>query len=149
MYDLFIIFIIGIILIYIKLCSVTIHKTDNNNLSEIEKNISFITNALGYLLSILLITIESMYISKNYSSNMTVRIIELLIVISLVFIAYYGHIFREKENDTLCKIASGIWPLIGALGIISIICMNTIYLHYNNLSSDNYSFQNIFYQNKN
>jgi hypothetical protein len=84
------------------------------------------------LLSILLITFESMYISKNYSSNMTVRIIELLIVISLVFLAYYGHIFRDKENDTLCKISSGIWPLISALGIISVICMNTIYLHYNN-----------------
>ena len=149
MYDLFIIFIIGIILLYIKLCSITNHKTDNNTLSETEKNILFITNVMGYLLSILLISIESMYISKNYGSNMVVRITELLIVISLVFIAYYGHIFREKENDTLCKIASGIWPLIGALGIISIICMNTIYLHLNNLSSDNYNFQNIFYQNKN
>jgi len=144
MYDLFIIFIIGYIIVYVKLCSITVHKTENNTLTDTQKNILFITNGMGYLLSLLLITVETIYISKHYNNNMTIRILELIIVLSLVFIAYYGHIFRDHENDTLCKIASGLWPLIGVFGIISIMCLSNIYVHYNNLSDETYNFQNIF-----
>jgi hypothetical protein len=132
--DIFIIFIIGYILFYAKLCSLTIHKTETNTLDDSQKTILFITNAMGYILGILLIGIESMYISKHYSTNIPIRTIELITVISLVLIAYYGHIFRESENDTLCKISSGLWPLIGAFGVISIMCLNSI---YNNVSNNN------------
>lgn len=132
MNDIFIIFFIGFILVYIKLCSLTIHKTEKNTLDNTQKTILFITNAMGFILSLLLIGVESIYISKNYGTNMTVRITELIAVVTLVFIAYYAHIFRKHENDTLCRISSGLWPLIGAFGIISIMCLNTIYVNYNN-----------------
>ena len=82
---------------------------------------------MGYILGILLIGVESMYISKHYGTNMTIRTVQLTIVITLVLIAYYGDIFRESENDTLCKISSGLWPLIGAFGVVSIMCLNSIY----------------------
>jgi len=143
MYDIFIIFIIGYILIYIKYCSKTIHKTDTNTLNDEEKKILFITNIMGYILSVLLISIETIYISPKYNNNMNVRISELIIVILLICIAYYGHIYRNHENDSLCKLASGLWPLIGSFSIIGILCLNTIYLHYNNLSSDTYNIHNL------
>ena len=106
MYDLILIFIIGYILVYIKLCSKTTYKTDINSLNDLQKNLLLITNIMGYILSVLLISIESIYISTNYNNNMYVRISELIIVILLISIAYYSHIFRKHENDTLCKIAS-------------------------------------------
>ena len=143
MYDIFIIFIIGYILVYIKYCSKTVHKTETNTLNQTEKNYLLITNIMGYILSVLLISIETIYISPKYNNNMNVRISELIIVILLICIAYYSHIYRKHENDTLCKLASGLWPLLGAFSLIAILCLNTIYLHYNNIPSTNYNIHNI------
>ena len=113
-------------IIYIKLCLITKYESDHEKLSDDEKKLLFITNALGYILCILLITFESMYLSIHFGTNILLRSIQFIIVFALIIIAYYSHIFRENENDFLCKIASGIWPLISALTIISIICLNFI-----------------------
>jgi cbb3-type cytochrome oxidase subunit 3 len=139
---LFLFLIVVICVIYIKLCSITKYESDNEKLTDNEKKILFVTNVLGYILCILLITFESMYISVNFSTNIPFRSIQLIIVLLLILIAYYGHIFRENENDFLCKIASGLWPLISALTIISIMCLNTLYTYLNSVSPDLIEFQN-------
>jgi len=139
---LFLFIIISICIIYIKLCIITKYESDNEKLTNDEKNILFVTNIFGYILCILLITFESMYISVNFSTNIPFRSIQLIIVLLLILTAYYGHIFRENENDFLCKIASGLWPLISALTIIAIMCLNTLYTYLNNISPDLIEFQN-------
>jgi hypothetical protein len=138
----FLFLIVSICVIYIKLCLITKYESDNEKLSDNEKKILFISNALGYVLCILLITFETMYISVNFSTNIPFRSIQLIITLLLIFIAYYSHIFRENENDFLCKIASGIWPLISGLTIIAIVCLNTLYTYLNNVSPDLVDFQN-------
>lgn len=138
----FLFLIISICAIYIKFCLITKYESDGEKLTEDEKKILFVTNILGYILCILLITFESMYISVNFSTNIPFRSIQLIIVLLLILIAYYGHIFRENENDFLCKIASGLWPLISALTIIAIMCLNTLYTYLNNISPDLIEFQN-------
>lgn len=139
---LFLFLIVSISVIYIKLCSITKYESENENLSDEEKKILFVTNAFGYVLCILLITFESMFLSVHFGTNIPFRSIQLIIVLLLIFIAYYSHIFRENEHDFLCKIASGLWPLISALTIIAIICLNTLYTYLNNVSPDLVEFQN-------
>jgi hypothetical protein len=143
MNDIFLIILIIITILYIKLCLITKYETDTAKLSNTEKNILFFTNIIGYFLSVLLLSFETVYISQNYNTNIIVRSIELMIVLLLIFTAYYGHIFREKENDTWCKIASGLWPLLGVFGIISILCLNNIYTYFNSISSDSIDFNNL------
>jgi hypothetical protein len=135
--------IVCISIIYIKLCSITKYELENEKLSDNEKNLLFITNAFGYILCILIITFESMYLSVHFGTNILFRSIQFIIVLFLILIAYYGHIFRNSENDNLCKIASGLWPLLGSLGIILILCINAIYSHYNNISFDVNNIDNI------
>lgn len=139
---LFLFLIVSICVIYIKLCTIAKYESENVKLSENEKKILFITNALGYILCILLITFESMYLSVHFATNIPFRSIQLIIVLLLILIAYYSHIFRENENDFLCKIASGLWPLISGFTIIAIICLNTLYTYLNNVSPDLIEFQN-------
>lgn len=137
----FLFLIISICIIYIKLCSITKYESDNEKLSDDEKKILFVTNALGYILCILLISFESMYLSIHFATNIPFRSIQLIIVLLLILIAYYSHIFRENENDYLCKIASGLWPLISGLTIIAILCLNTLYTYLNDVSPELIEFQ--------
>jgi cbb3-type cytochrome oxidase subunit 3 len=139
---LFLFLILSICVIYIKLCTITKYESDNEKLSDDEKKLLLITNSIGYILSILLITIESMYLSVHFSTNIPFRLIQLIIVLLLIIIAYYSHIFRENEHDFLCKIASGLWPLMSGLTVIAIICLNTLYTYLNNISPNLIEFQN-------
>jgi peptidoglycan/LPS O-acetylase OafA/YrhL len=123
--------LILLIIIYIKLCSITTYQTNNNQLSDNEKKILFVTNVMSIILSSCILIYEVGFISKNYNF-INIRIFEFIIVFLLLCLAYYANIFRENENDNLCKIASGLWPLLGSLGIILILCINAIYSHYNN-----------------
>jgi uncharacterized membrane protein len=122
-----------LIIVYIKLCSITTYQTDKNQLSDDQKKILLITNIMSIILSSCLLIYEVGFISKNYNT-ITIRIIVLIFVFSLICLAYYANIFRENQNDSLCKIASGLWPLLGSLGIIIILNINAIYSHYNNLT---------------
>jgi uncharacterized membrane protein len=122
-----------LIIVYIKLCSITTYQTDKNQLSDDQKKILLITNIMSIILSSCLLIYEVGFISKNYNT-ITIRIIVIVFVFSLICLAYYANIFRENQNDSLCKIASGLWPLLGSLGIIIILNINAIYSHYNNLT---------------
>lgn len=124
--------LILLIIGYIKLCTITTYQTEHNKLSDQEKKILFMTNIMSIIISSCLLIYEVGFISKNYNT-ITFRIIELIFVFLLLCLAFYANIFRENENDTLCKIASGLWPLLGPLGIILILCINAIYAHYNNI----------------
>ena len=128
-----------LIIVYIKLCSITTYQTDNNQLSDNQKKILFMTNVTSIILSSCLVIYEVGFISKNYNT-VNVRTIELIIIFLLICLAYYANIFRENQNDRLCKIASGLWPLLGSLGIIVILNINAIYSHYNNI---NFNINNI------
>jgi len=125
--------ILILIIIYIKLCSITTYQTDNSQLSNNQKRILFITNIMSIILSSCLLVYEVGFISRNYNT-INFRIIELICVFLLLCLAYYANIFRETQNDILCKIASGLWPLLGSLGIILILNINAIYSHYNDIS---------------
>ena len=142
MNNIFTIILIFLIIIYIKLCSNTKYETDDYKLTQNEKQLLFITNATGYILCILLISFESMYLSVEYGNNIPFRSIQLIIVLSLIFISYYSHIFREHENDFLCRLASGLWPFISGLTIIAILCLNTLYTYFNEISPDLIYLQN-------
>lgn len=128
-----------LIIVYIKLCSITTYQTDNNQLSDNQKKILFMTNVTSIILSSCLVIYEVGFISKNYNT-VNVRTIELIIIFLLICLAYYANIFRENQNDRLCKIASGLWPLLGSLGIIVILNINAIYSHYNDI---NFNINNI------
>ena len=80
----FLFLIVSLCVIYIKLCTITKYESDNEILSDDEKKILFITNALGYILCILLITFESMYLSVHFATNIPFRSIQLIIVLHVV-----------------------------------------------------------------
>jgi hypothetical protein len=122
-----------LIIVYIKLCSITTYQIDNIELSNHQKKILLITNILSIILNTFLLVYEVGFISKNYNT-INIRVIELILVFLLLCLAYYANIFRETQNDNLCKIASGLWPLLGSLGIILILTVNAIYSHYNNIN---------------
>jgi cytochrome bd-type quinol oxidase subunit 2 len=130
-----------LIIVYIKLCSITTYQTDNNQLSDYQKKILFITNVTSIILSSCLVIYEVGFISKNYNT-VNVRIMELIFIFLLICLAYYANIFRENQNDRLCKIASGLWPLLGSLGIIVILNINAIYSHYNHINFNINNFDN-------
>jgi hypothetical protein len=87
---------------------------------------------MSIVLSSCLVIYEVGFISKNYNT-INIRIIELIFIFLLICLAYYANIFRENENDSLCKIASGLWPLLGSFGIILILNINAIYSYYNDI----------------
>ena len=121
-----------LIILYIKLCSITTYQTKNNQLSDDQKKILFITNIMSIILSSCLLIYEVGFISKYYNT-INIRIFELIFVFLIICLTYYANIFRENENDNLSNIASGLWPFLSSFGIILILVINAIYTHYNHL----------------
>jgi len=123
--------------IYIYLCTITNYTIDNTKLTQNDKIISLTTTIFGILLNSLLLLFHIGYISEFYSDNISIQFVELFLIFLIIFLAYYCNIFRENENDTLSKIASGLWPLLSSLGIIMILSLIAIYNYFNKISSSN------------
>jgi hypothetical protein len=130
-----------LIIIYIKLCSITTYQTNNNKLSNDQKKTLFLTNIMSIIVSSCLLIYEIGFIS-NYYNTVNFRIFQLIFVFLIICFTYYANIFRENDNDNLSNIASGLWPLLTSFGIILILCLNALNTHYNNPTSNNNDINN-------
>jgi hypothetical protein len=127
---LYLLIILGV---YIYLCTITNYTTDTTKLSQNDKIILLSTTVVGIILNAFILLFHIGHISQYYNENIMILSLELLVVFLLIVLAYYSNIFRNNENDTYSKIASGLWPLLGSFGIIMILSMIAIYNKYNNL----------------
>ena len=122
--------ILSILLIYIVLCINTTYPTDNKKLSKTQNNILLITNVYGYLLGIFILVYETNYMYINYNHDMSIRVVELFIILFILCLGIYANIFQDNVNSGLGKISSGINPLLSSLFIILIFCLNTVITYY-------------------
>jgi len=137
MYEIFInILMISIIITYIVLCYNTKYPTPNNKLTDNEKKLLLVTNIYGYIIGILLLGYETAYIYPKYSTDMLIRIPELIVMISIVTIGVYANINVNDSNDFFGKISNSVTPSLGSIAVIIIFCINTIIVYYKNPGKD-------------
>jgi len=130
---------IAIIITYAVLCSYTTYTAPNVTLDDKQKKLLYSTTIFGYLLGFILITIETNYLITEFNDNIIFRIIELLFILTLIFISYYSYIYQDNVNGGWGKVSSALWPLMIPMTMVSISCTAGIYLYFSNSPSNNIS----------
>jgi len=137
LYPLILIILVGL---YYKYSSITVYETPDKPLTDDQKNILLISTILGVILNAFLLIFHTGYILTYYEDNILISVFEIVILFLLIVVAYYTNIYRESENDTYSKIASGLWPLLSVFGIILILCLSNIYDYFNNVDVNKLSY---------
>jgi hypothetical protein len=132
-----IVLFIVIVIAYGVLASYTKYNSPNTTLTDGDKKLLYSTTIFGYLLGFILVTIETSYLITELNDIIIFRIIELLIVLILIFIAYYSYIYQEDINQGWGKVSAALWSLMIPLTMVAISCTAGIYLYYTTHATKN------------
>jgi len=131
--------LIIILIIYIILCCTTKYPKDQlkNDLNDNEKYLLFFTNTFGFILGIVFASYEIRVLRQHYQSSKIVNIILLIMTILFVSVAFYINIFNIDPNNSYARFCNSIYPLLGALIIISQAAINTILIESDRSTNNN------------
>jgi hypothetical protein len=129
------IIILILLIIYFILCSNTeinipnhLHKfkiSKITNDSYDNKFNNFYIDIIAMILTILIITYELNFISRNFNSNIYIRSIQLIIAFILLLLIYIPNNYKNIEYN---KISITFKPLVMSLSIIISSCLPSLLL---------------------
>ena len=137
--------LIVLIIIYAVLCSYTTYPSPSVKLNNEQKSLLYSTNIFGFGLGILLTVYEVNFLYEYFGSNMFLKFTELILMLVLIYIAFYANIFQDSVNDGWGKVSAALWPLLTSFSLIATLCLNAIFTYYkpsNTLESDEFIFGN-------
>ena len=140
--------VIIFIISYIILCMNVQYKDPkqildpSKRLTDNERTLLWITNSVGFILSIILSAYEIRYLSKNLH-NKLIRIIILIVCLVLILTTFHHNVFTDDPNSPDGKFAYAIIPLLFSIVIIGESSVNNLLIQYNLNSSESSEFDSM------
>ena len=127
----FTIIMIILTILYVSLAATTdftsiqlnMFKNNSDTVSKTNRAQLYATYLFGYLLSILLVVYELIYLSIDFKDYFILRLIQFIIVITLIILSIISNIF--VDDTVLVKISHILQPLVISLWIILSSCFKS------------------------